>query len=111
MYRMTRQTPLSTGQKYGDIIRDGELKSETIEKMLASGTLVKITTPPLSELPILEEQSERLAKVGVVTIDDLIEANPTLLGKKVKKSMVTIEKWQKQALKFLEPDKKSDKSG
>lgn len=104
MYRMTRHTPLSTGQKYGDIIRDGDLSPATIERMLASGTLNRITTPPLSELANWGKRSELLAAVGIITIEDMSRANAEELAGKLKKPAHLIQKWQDEAITWLRPE-------
>ena len=104
MYRMVkRSTPLATGQKYGDIIRDGELKPEVINRLLRGGTLVRVSTPPLSELPDWDRQAEILAKVGVRTISELAEYDAIKLAKEVKKPVRIIKQWQDEALAWLNP--------
>jgi len=35
LYRMIKRTPLSTGHKYGDIIREGDLRSGVIAILVA----------------------------------------------------------------------------
>lgn len=104
MYRYVKRVPLDTGHKYGDILKDGDLSKKTIEKFLRSGILVKVSSPPLSEIPAFEERGEILAPVGVVKISDLAEANPTELAKKVHKSASTIRRWQHEAMRWLAPD-------
>lgn len=102
MYRLTRRTPLSSGQKQGDIIQDGELKRKIIDKMLASGTLVRVSTPPLDELPGWETRAKLLAKAGIRTVQDLIEADMAELRKATKKTTTTIRRWQTEAKKAIE---------
>lgn len=106
MYRMVRHTPLSSGQKYGDIIRDGELSPATIQKFLTSGTLVRVSTPPLSELPQWEKRPElaALARANVITIEDLMRADENKLAKVIKKSARTIRQWQEEATQWLNPE-------
>ena len=104
MYRYVRKTPLDTGIKYGDILKDDDLKEKTIKKFLVSGTLVRITTPPLSEIPTFEKRSQELIRVGIETIEDLTNANPNQVAKKTRKSVVTIRRWQSEAMQWLVPD-------
>lgn len=103
MYRMVKHTPLSTGHTYGDIIKDGELSPSTIARMLASGTLVRVTTPPLSELPDWDKRADILRAVGVITITNLIEANVIDLAKSIKRPAKIIKQWQDEALAWLNP--------
>jgi hypothetical protein len=102
MYRLTRRTPLSTGQRQGDIIQDGDLKPKTIQIFLVSGTLVRVSTPPLTELPGWEKRAELLKKAGIITIQDLLEASPTGLVRQTKKSRTTVKRWQIEAKKAIE---------
>ncbi len=108
MYRYVRQTPLDTGHKYGSILKDGDLKEKTISKFLKTGTLVKITTPPLSEIPNFDKRSKLLAKVNIDTIEDLISANANEVAKKIKKSAITIRRWQSEAMQWLVPNEIED---
>lgn len=103
MYRMVKHTPLSTGQKYGDIIKDDELSSSTIQKMLSSGTLVRVSTPPLSELPEWEKRADILVRAEIITVTQLLEANVTELAKAIKKPVKIIKQWQDEALAWLTP--------
>lgn len=110
MYRLVKHTPLSTGHKYGSIIRDGELSPATITRMLESGTLSRVSAPPLSELPDWEERAGQLVEVGIITVDDLLKANVNQLAKKLKKASKTVKQWQDEVLKWLnpEPDNNND---
>lgn len=110
MYRYVRRTPLDTGHKYGDILRDGDLKPATIEAFLASGILVRISTPPLSEIPTFEKRCELLAQANIITVADLIKANPGQTAKKTKKSVSTIRRWQSEVMQWLMPDENIDEN-
>ena len=110
MYRWNRLTPSDKGHKKGQIIHDEDLKPESIALFLTTGTLVKVSTPPLSEIPAFEKRAELLEPVGIITIEDLVEANPSTTGKKIKKAAVTIRRWQSEAMKWLEPPKEKKES-
>jgi len=106
MYRMTKQAPLQTGQKYGDIIRDGELSPGTIQALLARAILVRVSTPPLSELSeCWEKRARKLNKAGIVTVEDLAQANVNKTAKVVSLSPRTIRRWQQEAIDYLNPKK------
>lgn len=109
MYRMVKHTPLSTGQKYGDIIKDGELSANTLARMLASGTLVRVSTPPLSELPEWEKRADILAIANIFTVSHLLEADVSNLARSIKKPAKIIKQWQDEALAWLNPP--SNESG
>lgn len=110
MYRMVKHTPLSSGHKYGDILRDGDISAAAVQKMLLSGTLVRVSTPPLSELPG-EEWEKRAATLmmhGIVTVQNLIEADITELARKLKRPARIIKQWQDEALAWLNPPSKDE---
>lgn len=108
LYRLTRRTPLSTGQKYGDIIREGDLSARVLRIMLETGTLIRVSTPPLSELPGWERRSDVLARAGVSTVEELIQAQPEEIAAKVKKSARTIRRWQEESAKFIKSNSQSN---
>jgi hypothetical protein len=110
MYRMVKHTPLSTGQKYGDILKDGDLQPSTIQRMLDSGTLIKVSAPPLGEFPEWEKRAELLLTAGIVTASDLAEADVNELAGKINRSVRIIKQWQGEALTWLTP-KPSNKTG
>jgi hypothetical protein len=102
MYRHTRRTPLSSGQRQGDIIQDGDLKPKTIQALLSAGTLVRVSTPPLSELPGWKTRAKLLAKAGIITVQDFIEADKAKLIKVTKKTATTVNRWKAEAKKAIE---------
>ena len=106
MYRLISHTPLSTGQQYGDIIKDGDLNSRTIQVLLSRGILTRVSTPPLSELSeCWERRSRKLVKANIVTIDDFITANVARTAEAIKMSDSTVRRWQREALDYLNPKK------
>lgn len=104
MYRHNRNTPLSSGHKKGDIVRDGDLKPEIRDKMLKAGTLVRISTPPLAQLPKFKQRAKDLLEAGIVTVEDFVKAEAGDLAKQVGKTKATLIKWQAEAEQWLAPD-------
>jgi hypothetical protein len=86
MYRYVRHTPLDTGHKYGDILKDGDLKPETIRLFLSTGTLIQVSSPPLSEIPAFEKRAVELAEFNIITVKNLAEADAVILARKIGKS-------------------------
>ena len=103
MYRYTRHTPLSTGQQYGAIIKDGDLSAPIIEKFLASGTLVKMELPPLAVLPDdWQERRDLLATANIFTIGDLLGADVRQLSRATGKTPKIIREWKTEAERWLD---------
>jgi hypothetical protein len=111
MYRYVRHTPLDTGHKYGDILKDGDLKPETIRLFLSTGTLIQVSSPPLSEIPAFEKRAVELAEFNIITVKNLAEADAVILARKIGKSATTIRRWQTEAMQWLQPDRPKKKSG
>jgi len=70
-------TPLSYG---GEILRKNtvhwlRLKPENITKLIETKAIAPIRTPPLSEIPELEQYTERLHKKGITTLQQFLEAD------------------------------------
>lgn len=106
MYRYTRRTPLATGQKYGAIIRDGELPAHIIERFLASGTLVRMELPPLAVLPDgWQERTRLLGSANIFTIGDLLGADERQLSRAIKVKPKVIKEWKTEAEQWLQNPK------
>lgn len=72
------KTPLS----YGGIILHANtvhylrLKPENISKLIELGQIAQISTPPIEEIPELQQFSDKLNKLGIYTLKQFLEANP-----------------------------------
>jgi hypothetical protein len=115
LYRWTKRTPASTTPpiKYGEVIlwNDSRLNQSVKETMIKSGTLMEVSTPPLSELPDWEERAAILATAGIITISDLVAANEKTLSRRLKKTPNTIKNWKSEALQWLNPDPPTTNNG
>lgn len=110
-YRMIKRTPLSTGQVEGDLISENVFKAQTLKTLVDKGVLVLVSMPPLAELPGWSIRAEKLAKLGVITIDDLLDADEGKLreirGEFHYKTNVPIDKWKSEAMMWLKPAAKA----
>lgn len=72
------KTPLS----YGGIILHANtvhylrLKPENISKLIELGHIAQISTPPIEEIPELQQFTSKLNKLGIRTLKQFLEANP-----------------------------------
>lgn len=106
--RWTRLSPSSTTPpvKNGEVVREDDTRfsPQVRERLIASGTLAPIQTPPLFELPDWEERAGILAELGIVTISDLAAANERSVAKGTGKSIKLIRQWIGEAEKWLNPE-------
>lgn len=75
------KTPLSYG---GEILHSNtvhylRLKPENISKLIELGHISQISTPPIEEIPELQQFAERLNKLGIYTLKQFLEAKPDSL--------------------------------
>ena len=102
LYRMIKRTPLSTGHKYGDIIREGDLRSGVIAILVAKDVLTPVNGPPLGELPGWTTRAERLGKkLGICTVGDFIAYDNQAIVEEYGYRLSTIERWKEEAMKWL----------
>jgi len=102
LYRVLKN--LSTGDKKGEIV-DGDL-FKSLDILVARKALTPVSTPPLSELPgqAWVKRAEKLATIGVITVQDFIDADDKILAKQLKyKSTAVIKKLKTAALEWLKP--------
>lgn len=97
-YRVLKR--LDTGHMPGDII-DGN-RFRRLDVLVLKGALAKAMTPPLTELPGWATRAEKLATIGVITVEDLLSMNPQkgtgLFGHKRASTFV---KWVEEAKGWL----------
>jgi len=106
LYRVLR--PLSTGHEVGQLV-DGD-RFKYIDALLENRALSPVSTPPLSELPAWETRAEKLAEVGIVTIQDFLDADDDVLKEAFNyKTMRTINKWKQELQHWLVMDEPPNK--
>lgn len=102
IYRVITHTPLATGQKYGDIIMDGQFKPKSISGLLANNKIAPVATPPLSELPGWGKRAEKLAGIDIKTAADFLDADTEKIRAQFNlKGAYTIEKWKEEVRSYL----------
>lgn len=102
LYRVISRTPLSTGHKQGDIIKEGELKH--IAKLLAAGRVAEVASPPLSELPGWANKAKLLEPTGILTVQELIECDEAAVSERLGyKTTSTVRRWKREVERWLSP--------
>lgn len=98
LYRVLKR--LDTGHEPGDIV-DGNL-FRRLDLLVNAKVLAKVKGPPLTELPGWGMRAEKLRRVGIETVEDLLDMDPqrgTRLFRHKRDS--TFIKWVKEARSWL----------
>ena len=98
LYRVLKR--LDTGHTPGDIL-DGNIFT-ALARLVAVGALAKAKAPPLTELPGWQTRAEKLRRVGIETVEDLLGMDPQrgtkLFGHKRDSTFI---KWIEEAKSWL----------
>ena len=65
------------------------------------GSIMKASTPPLGILPQWEARAARMLNAGIVTVEDLVDANPEELADSIGSSPETVRGWQTEVMKWV----------
>jgi hypothetical protein len=100
LYRVLKD--LSTGHKRGDVVEGSQFKM--LDLLVAKNALAPISTPPLAELPGWTKRLEKMQELGIVTVQDLLDADSEAVARVFGyKSTAGIERWKKEATEWLKP--------
>lgn len=106
IYRVLK--PLSTGHKVGDLSDGNEFKDEIIDILLNVNAISPIQSPPLSEIPGWRTRAEKLEKIGVITVQDFLEADPNMIKDLFNyKTLYSTRKWMDELKTWVSPGKES----
>lgn len=78
-----------------------DLPPENINKLIEVGAISRIAAPPLSVLPGWEARSKRMAKHSIITVEDMLEADPDKLAAESRVQADTIRQWQENVLQWM----------
>jgi len=104
VYRVLKR--LDTGHRPGDLV-DGSQFSR-LDVLVRKGALALAKSPPLVELPGWTARAEKLATIGVETVQDFLDADPQTLSELFNhKRGTTVSKWKDEARGWLRVERKS----
>ena len=107
-YRVTSITPFNNGLKKGDLFSDKEQKGMNIPVLLERGRIAVAQSPPISEVLKLANVAPRFHDVGVVTVQELIDADSLELAKQLGyRTRKPIERYQEIAQEALKAPEKA----
>jgi len=106
-YRVTSITPFNNGLKNGDLFNDKE-GNINIPALLAAGRIAVAQSPPISEILKLANVAPKFHEVGVVTVQELIDADSLELAKQLGyRTRKPIERYQEIAQEALKAPEKA----
>lgn len=85
----------------GDLTRLTHLTPEQIAKLERVGAVAPISSPPLAVLPEWAIRAGKLAKAGIVTVEQLLEAEAESVAKTLRVKVETAKQYQADAEQFL----------
>lgn len=99
-YRILKDT--SDGHKRGQIVDGSDLQDYAIEPLLRKKVIARVAFPPLVILPGWSQRAGRLARLGVVGVGDLLEADTEELAAGLRIRPATLDRWRDEALTAAE---------
>lgn len=92
---------LSNGADYGQLTRLEHLTPEQIAKLEQVGAVARISAPPLAELPDWASRAGKLAKVGIVDAEQLLDADITVISHALHVKAETAARYQNEVQAWL----------
>ena len=86
----------------GTLDRLDKLSDKSIRLLLEKGCIAEVEPLPLAVLMGWEYRTRKLAKVEVVTINDLLERETTELAQALGMRASTVDKWKVDAERILD---------
>ena len=101
LYRVMRNG--SKCLKRGDIITGDRFTEAEIDVLVKVGAISEVSPPPISEIQGWKKRSEKLEKIGVMTVGQFLEADIAELAKAVRVTQATVLRWQQEFKEELQP--------
>lgn len=90
----------------GTLQRLDDISPRVIGILLERGAIAIPATPPLATLPGWDSRAKRLERgCEIVTIMDLLDANPETIATALRTRAETVRTWQAEAEQFLQSSK------
>ncbi len=70
------------------------LDGDTQQLLIRKGAVREVESPPLSELAGWQTRGRRLLSLGIVTMEDMLDADPDAVAVELGVKPATVEKWQ-----------------
>lgn len=101
LYRVLRSLETKRGLIHqGDFITSASFSSISLEKLEEAGAIGLLHAPPLSELPGFDGAAQ-LATIGIVSADQLLEADSGMIISRLGITADTLHDWQNEVSDWL----------
>jgi hypothetical protein len=80
------------------------LSEESATKLLAVGSIARVSSPPLTELPDWDGRTRRLAVRGIFDAEQFLLADDGDLAEWTGHSVDTVRLWKEEVIRWLQPD-------
>ena len=106
LYRILDNLEWGNGHKLavGSIDALKGVSSKVRAHLEARGVISKVVAPPVRILPGWEDRAGKLERVGVEDVNDLLEADPSVLSEKLDTPLEEVEDYVEEARRFIEPE-------
>lgn len=74
---------------------------KSLAALEARGAIAPVASPPLVALPNWQARARKLTAAGVLTIAEVIEADPVRLARTCRVALAVVTAWQEEALLLL----------
>ena len=103
LYRIFRTLDIGKGRVLhpGGFTRLEWVKPAGREILVERGAVGEVSAPPLGILKGWKTRAEKLLKLGIVDVVELLETSPDELAKKMNVKPATVKRWQDDAQTYL----------
>lgn len=101
LYRVLKSMQSKSGViPAGDFIIGSSYPAESLNRLEEVGAIGELHAPPLAEIPDFDG-TEKLAAIGIVQADQLVEANIDEISKQLGIDTTTLREWRAEISNWL----------
>lgn len=100
-YRINTNLTIGANIIKGNTIKNLELSEFNINRLLLSGAISVISTPPLEFLPMWELRAEQLKSLGIITGVQLLDSDSNEIAEKLGRTVEMINSWKQDLIDDL----------
>lgn len=78
------------------------LAPDKLARLEEVNAISRIAAPPLAILPGWETRSNRLEKLNIISIEDLLEGDVAAIAKHMRVKPETVERWQEDVIEWMQ---------